>query len=252
MIAALPQRLVPGIVGISTFVDFAYHKEMQQTAVDAANTAGPINRLRALAATLDFALLLAHLQAGRPDEAEEQVARACESLAAGGADFIAVTSGTTSTLTGRARKRVSIPFLDLAEACWQAARPAAPVGLLCTRYAAAGGLFQSAADRHGAALILPAPETAERVDQAIFGELVHGVVSASSLAVLGAAIEELARRGAASIILGNTDMTLAAERLQEIAPLALVDSARAHARWIARAALSPRAPMFEFMAERHP
>ena len=33
---ALPQKLVPGIVGISTYVDFAYQRHMQLAAVAAA------------------------------------------------------------------------------------------------------------------------------------------------------------------------------------------------------------------------
>src|SRR5712691_1951923 len=173
----LSQQLVPGVVGISTYVDYAYHKEMQLTAIAAAGTKGPINQLRTVTVTLDFNLLVTNLQAGRRDAAEEQVAVASQALEAAGSDFIVVTSGTTSTLTTRALQRVSIPFLDLAEACWRQTRPAAPVGLLCTRYAAAGGIFQVAAKRHGATLTLPKPETAERVDQAIFGELIRGEVS---------------------------------------------------------------------------
>src|SRR4029077_7137241 len=132
----LSQKLIPGIVGISTYVDYAYQREMQLTAVAAAGTGGPINQLRTVTATLDFNLLIANLQAGQPDAAEEQVAAACHALEKAGADFIVVTSGTTSTLTGRARERVSIPFLDLAEACWRQAALAAPVGILSTRYAA--------------------------------------------------------------------------------------------------------------------
>ncbi len=152
---ALAQKLTPGIVGISTFVDFAYQKEMQLTAVAAAGTAGPINQLRTVTATLNFNLLVSNLKAGSRDAAEEQVAAACLALESAGADFIVVTSGTTSTLTARARERVSIPFLDLAEACWKQASPAAPVGLLSTSYAAASGIFQVAANRHGMNVMLP-------------------------------------------------------------------------------------------------
>jgi aspartate racemase len=238
--AILSQKLVPGIVGISTYVDYAYHKEMQLTAIAAAGTGGPINQLRTVTATLDFNLLVTNLQAGRRDAAEEQVAVASQALQAAGSDFIVVTSGTTSTLTARAGQRASIPFLDLAEACWKQARPAARVGLLCTRYAAAGGIFQAAAKRHGAELALPAADIAEWVDRVIFGDLIRGDLSSECLRVLEAAIEQLAASGAASIILGNTDMTLAAEELQKMSPIPLIDAARAHARDAAHIALSGR------------
>lgn len=236
--ATLVQRLVPGIVGISTFVDYVYQKEMQQTATAAAGTTGPINQLRTVTATLDFSLLVANLQTGRKDAAEEQVAVACQALVAAGSDFIVVTSGTTSTLTSLARQKVSVPFLDLAEACWTQAKPATPIGLVCTRYATVGGIFQRAAARHGATLLLPPAGTAERVDQAIFSELVLGNPSPACLGVLAAAIEELAAMGAASVILGNTDMSLAAEQLQRASPVPLIDAARAHARAAAHIALT--------------
>jgi aspartate racemase len=238
--AILTQQLVPGIVGISTYVDYAYHKEMQLTAIAAAGSRGPINQLRTVTVTLDFNLLVTNLQVGRRDAAEEQVAVASQALEAAGSDFIVVTSGTTSTLTARALQRVSIPFLDIAEACWKQARPAGPVGLLCTRYAAAGGIFQAAAMRNGATLILPPPDTAERIDRTIFGELICGDVSDTCLRVLGTAIEELAAMEVASIILGNTDMTLAAEDLQKMTTIPLIDAARAHARDAAHIALTGR------------
>jgi aspartate/glutamate racemase len=235
--SVLSQRLVPGIVGISTYVDCVYQKEMQLTAVRAAGIKGPINQLRTVTVTLDFNMLVANLQAGRKEAAEEQVAVTAEALQAAGADFLVVTSGTTSTLTGRARARVSIPFLDLADAAWKEASQAGPVGLLCTSYATAGGIFQATADRHGAMLVLPSLRTAQRIDEVIFGELICGEVSEGGVGVLRDAIAELVERGAVSIILGNTDMTLAADRLKQLTPAALIDSARAHARAAGRAAV---------------
>ena len=126
-----------------------YQREIPLAAVRIAGTDGPINQLRTVTATLDFNLLVANLAAGRRDPTEEQVANACSVLAAAGADFLVVTSGTTSTLTARARERVTIPFLDLAEACWGDQKPREPVGLLCTRYAVAGGICQAAARARG-------------------------------------------------------------------------------------------------------
>jgi aspartate racemase len=236
--ATLSQKLMPGIVGISTYVDYAYHKEMQLTAVATAGTRGPINQLRSVTATLDFNRLVLNLQDGRREAAEEQVAVACQALEAAGADFVVVTSGTTSTLTARARQKVSIPFLDLAEACWKQAQLPSRVGLLCTRYALAGGIFQTAAKRHGTELLLPSADIAERLDQVIFGDLIRGDVSRECLRVFEGAIEQLEASGATSIILGNTDMTLAAEQLQKKTAVRLIDAARAHAKDAARAALS--------------
>lgn len=234
------QMLVPGIVGISTYVDYVYHLEMQTTARCTTGAGGPVNQLRTVTATLNFNLLVQNLRAGRKDDAEKQVEVACLALERAGADFVVVTSGTTSTLVQRARQRLTIPFLDLADACWAGGALGGPVGLLCTKYAAAGGVFQEAAARRRTELVLPRPETVEEVDNIIFGELVCGDVSERCLRIIGDAIKELGDRGAAAVILGNTDLTLAAKDLQESTRLPLIDAARFHARSAARTALSGR------------
>jgi hypothetical protein len=59
--SGIAQKLVSGIVGISTYVDSACQKEMQITARAARGNNGPINQLRTLTATLDFDLLVANL-----------------------------------------------------------------------------------------------------------------------------------------------------------------------------------------------
>jgi hypothetical protein len=64
----LSQQLIPGIVGISTYVDYAYHQEMQLTAIAAAGTKGPINQLRTVTVTLDFNLLVSNLH--RPSDSD--------------------------------------------------------------------------------------------------------------------------------------------------------------------------------------
>jgi aspartate/glutamate racemase len=234
----LTQCLLPGIVGISTYVDFAYQREMQRTAVSSAGTTGPINQLRTVTVTLNFSLLLANLAAGRLEQAEQQVAEAAEMLAAAGSDFIVVTSGTTSTLTGLARSRLSIPIMDIAAACWAFGRPLSPVGLLATRYAVDGGMFHAAAEKNGATLVVPRDKLAKQVDAVIFAELVFGKVSEAGIDALVGAIGTLAAQGARSIILGNTDMTLAAAALSAKTDLAIVDAAQAHARAASHAALT--------------
>jgi aspartate racemase len=239
---AIAQKLVPGIVGISTYVDAVYHAEMQQTALAASGEPGPINRLRTVTVTLDFKQLLANLFAGDIAAAEEQVADAAFAIERAGADFVVVTSGTTSTLTARARERVRLPFLDLADAAMaEAVAGGAPaIGLVATRRAAGGGIFQAAAEARRAQLLTPPPDTAARIDAVIFDELVCGTVTDTGVSVLRDAIAALAQRGARAVILGNTDMTLAAARLAEAAPVPLVDGTRAHARAAARAALAGR------------
>lgn len=231
----MQQKLVPGIVGISTYVDFAYQRAMQLAAAETGGIDGPINRLRSVVATLDFHLLIENLQAGRRADAEAQVTQAIEALARAGADFVVVTSGTTSTLAGPARERVKLPLLDLAASCFKPQLPAAPIGLLATGYTVKAGQFDDAA---GARMIVPSDQTQQRVDRAIFGDLVRGNPGRTSVDVFREALAELAAAGALSVILGNTDLTLVAAELQKTSAVPLIDSTTAHAREAARAALS--------------
>jgi aspartate racemase len=85
---------------------------------------------------------------------------------------------------------------------------------------------------------VPSPETARRVDKAIFDELVRGTASFQCRDVFRAAIAELAHAGARSVVLGNTDLTLIADDLQASSPVPLIDGTTAHARDAARVALS--------------
>jgi aspartate racemase len=233
----MSQLLIPGIVGISTYVDYVYQREMQEVATREVGTTGPINQLRTITVTLDFNRLIVNLQRGNLGAAEEQVASAVEALAAAGADFLVVTSGTTSTLTAKARQRVPLEFLDLAHTAWAETGTAAVVGVLSTSKAAAGGIFQAAAHRSGDTLVLPQRDLAAQLDDVIFGELVHGRASDHVASVLRDAISQLAEAGAEVVILGNTDMTLVADRLTDTV-VPVVDSARAHAQASARAAIA--------------
>jgi aspartate racemase len=237
--AGVDQQLVPGIVGISTYVDCVYQQEMQALALAAANPERRINSLRLVTVTLDFERFVLALDEGRPDVVEEQIAAAATALEAAGADFLVVTSGTGSTLTERAREQVAIPILEMPAAIWGEVTEldVEAVGLLSTSQAAAGGIFHAVAERNGVRLVTPAAATAEQVDALIFEELVCGQVPAEAVDGLLEAIAELREQGAEAVVLGNTDMTLAADALRESSPLPLVDAARAHARAAARVAL---------------
>ena len=143
------------------------------------------------------------------------------------------------SVTGSRPHRKSAPI------CWsrrsrscKPVPPASPIGLLATSYTVKAGQFDAAAKPHAAKIIVPAEKTMQRVDQAIFGDLVRGNPSRVSIDVFREALAELATAGAKSIILGNTDLTLVADELKKTGAVPLIDSTTAHARDAARAALT--------------
>ena len=130
---------------------------------------------------------------------------------------------------------ITTPSKNHAAPCFKPKPPAALIGLLTTGYTVKAGQFDAAA---GAKMIVPKDKTQQRVDQAIFGDLVRGNPSQASIDVFREALAELAAAGAKSVILGNTDLTLVAAKLQKTSAVPLIDSTTAHARDAARAALT--------------
>jgi aspartate racemase len=102
------------------------------------------------------------------------------------------------------------------------------------------GLYDAALHGAGIDLLVPAPGEAARVDEVIFTELIHGVVSESGAAAVQRVADSLRRRGADAILLACTDLTLLASRLRPGS--AIVDTTVLHAGAAGRLATTPGAP----------
>jgi aspartate racemase len=234
------QKWVPGIVGISLYVDHVYYREIHSAAMDKGGNDKELNRLRTVLCTLDFNELVRNLLNGQRKEAQLQVISTALQVEAAGADFLVITSGTGTTLLSEMSQRISIPVLDLVGvACRQLSNSnARRVGLLSTSQTLAGGLFQKQGAEYGISVIAPRPETMAAVDDVIFRELIFGAVSESALQCLGAAVREFEEMNVDSVILGCTDLTLLAETIANSAGIPLLDVARLHAATAGRVALA--------------
>ncbi len=75
-------------------------------------------------------------------------------------------------------------------------------------------------------MLLPEERDEEQVDQAIYSELVQGIVTEPTRARLRAAVAHLAERGAEGVILGCTELMLALNAEDSAVPL--FDTTRLH------------------------
>jgi aspartate racemase len=228
--------LVPGLVGMAVETNCVYYREMHRAADEHLRDG---HSLRSVMDTLDFAALVGDVRAGNQAGLYAAVAESARRLQDARADFVVITSNTGHLAADAARAAVPIPLLDIravavADLLRRRARRA---GLISTGMTRRTGLYDVALRAAGIDLIVPAPGEAARVDEVIFSELIHGVVSESGAAAVQRVADVLRRRGADAILLACTDLTLLASRLRPGS--AIVDTTVLHARAAGRMAATP-------------
>jgi aspartate racemase len=231
--------LVPGLVGMAVETNCVYYREMHRAADDHLHEG---HSLRSMMDTLDFAALVGDVRAGNQAGLCAAVAESARRVQDAGADFVVITSNTGHLGADAARAAVTIPLLDIrdvavADLRHQRARRA---GLISTGMSQRTGLYDAALHGADIDLLVPAPGEAARVDEVIFTELIHGVVSESGAATVQRVADSLRRRGADAILLACTDLTLLASRLRPGS--AIVDTTVLHARAAGHLATTPGAP----------
>lgn len=239
-----PQRLIPGLVGLSAHTDCVYLKALHSFTVRDAHGKG-VSRLKLLYSSLNFEELVENTRTGRWDAAEQQIADAAAALKAGGADFLLICANTAYALLDRTREQVRLPVLDIAEPVCHTLKSAglrAP-GLLSTVKTEESGLYQRCAEKFGLKVISPSFELAQSIQQLILEELISGEVSELGVQLIRSAIGWFADHGADSLILGCTDLTHVVSHLEQggDTDLPLFDSTRLHAAAAAEFALSGEA-----------
>jgi aspartate racemase len=230
--------LVPGLVGMAVETNCVYYRETHRAAGEHLNEG---HSLRSVMDTLDFAALVADVRAGNLAGLCAAVAESALRVKDAG-DFVVITSNTGHLGAGATRAAVAIPLLDIRDVAVADLRHrrARRAGLISTGMSQRTGLYDAALHDAGIDLLVPAPGEVARVDEVIFAELIHGVVSESGAAAVQRVADSLRRRGADAILLACTDLTLLASRLRPAS--AIVDTTVLHARAAGRLATMPGVP----------
>lgn len=165
-------------------------------------------------------------------------ANQAKALQRAGADCVLIASNTSHKNAPYIKQAVSIPLLHLAEATAHHVRSIGlkTVGLIGTAYTMNHDFYTSKLESAGARVILP--NTADRVfcSNEIYNHLVKNEVRPNAEAEYACIAQKLVKRGAESIILGCTELTLL--NISEQVSVPLIDTVRIHVDAAIRFALS--------------
>lgn len=179
--------------------------------------------------SVDFEAIEAMQRAGDWDGAAAVLAAGGRALERAGAGVLLLATNTMHRVFDELVAATSVPWIHIADATGAALererirRP----GLLGTRFTMQEAFYRSRLEaRFGVEVLVPADADARTVDEIIFAELVHGVVTPESRRRFGAVMARLANRGADGIILGCTEIGLLVDGTDS--PVPMVDTTAVH------------------------
>jgi aspartate racemase len=181
--------------------------------------------------SVDFAQIEGLQQAGRWEEAGEQLAAEARSLAAAGAELLLLCTNTMHKVADAISAGAPIPLLHIADATADAVMAAgiSTIGLLGTAYTMEEDFYLGRLrERHGLDVLVPDEDGRRAVHSIIYDELCLGIVSESSRELHRAAIVDLVERGAQAVVLACTEIGLLIGPGDAEVPI--FDTTRLHAR----------------------
>ena len=160
--------------------------------------------------TVDFAEVT-HLEDDeRWDQVGTLLADAAQAVERAGADFLLLCTTTFHKVADQVEDAVDIPVLHLADVVAAAVGAAGvqTVGLIGTKVAMSESFFVDRLESHGLKVVVPDAGHHEFLNDAIYEELVHGVVLPRTRNRVVEIIEELWDAGAGGVLLGCTELEL--------------------------------------------
>ncbi len=166
---------------------------------------------------------------GRWDLVALGLSEAARVLQHAGADILLIATNTMHIVFDEVAASVDVPMLSLLDAVAEEVRrrDIDTVGLLGTAFTMEHTFYPDALAEKGIAVLVPKPEGRQLVDDAIYQELVAGVIRNRSRDTFVRIIDELKARGAQGVILGCTEIPLLVS--QEHVDLPLFDTTLLHA-----------------------
>ena len=171
---------------------------------------GGLSSPKLVLTTVDFAEVT-HLEDDeRWDQVGTLLADAARAVERGGADFLLLCTTTFHKVAAQVEEAVDIPVLHLADVVAASVRAAGieTVGLIGTKVAMQESFFVDRLAGHGLSVVVPDTAHHDVLNDAIYEELVHGVVLPRTRARVVSIIEELWDAGAGGVLLGCTELEL--------------------------------------------
>jgi aspartate racemase len=201
---------------------------------------GGVHSAKVLMYSFDFGEVSRLQQAARWDDATTLLSDVGQTLAKGGADFLAICCNTMHLMADDVQRAAGIPLLHIADPLGDAAKKSGmrKLGLIGTRFTMDEPriIADRLRQKFGLEVILPDTAGRETIDSIIQTELVKGVIRDESRARYRAVMAKLVEQGAEAIILGCTEIPLLVS--QADSPVPLYDTMQLHAAAIVDFALA--------------
>ena len=171
---------------------------------------GGLSSPKLVLSTVDFAELTDLEDNERWDQVGDLLAEAGRGVERAGADFLLLCTTTFHKVADAVEAAVDIPLLHLGDVVAQACLAAGhtTVGLIGTKVAMEDAFFVERLATRGVTVLVPDARHHDTLNDAIYGELVHGNVEDATRRQVVAITEELWDAGAGAILLGCTELEL--------------------------------------------
>jgi aspartate racemase len=180
--------------------------------------------------TYPLAEYMRPIYANRWEDAARMLLASGNTLVSAGAELLICPDNTIHQALDLVRDRAPVPWLHIAEevATSAADRGFARLGILGTRYLMEGPVYPAKLSARGIRSEIPDADARERINAAIFDELVYGRFEDSSRRYFQMVIDGLKQRGCDAVVLGCTEIPLLISETDSSLPI--LDSTRILAR----------------------
>ena len=193
--------------------------------------------------SVDFEEVVRMQKSGDWEAAGALLAASATKLEGAGAQLLLVATNTMHKVAPAIERATTVPLLHVVDATAIAIREQGmqKVGLLGTTFTMSDGFYPERMAVQGIQTIVPTESEQTDINRIIFEQLCLGRVEPEAVQYLQKVITGLKEQGAQGVILGCTELCLAAEA--DKTPLPVFDSTTIHALAAVEAVLTPPLPV---------
>lgn len=180
--------------------------------------------------SINYGEIITLTREDRWGEISKIICQAAKQLEQAGADCVLIGANTMHHVASDVSAAINIPLIHIATETAKEIRKLDidTVALLGTKYTMELAFFRDILQEHGIKTILPAADSMEKINTAIYEELGKGVILDPTKKMFLEIIDKLAGLGADGVILGCTEIPLLIKPADS--PLPVFDTTAIHAK----------------------
>jgi aspartate racemase len=200
-------KMIGLVGGVSWESSAEYYRLINQAVT---SRLGALHSAELVMYSLDFEPVAQLEHEGNWHQLAALLIAAAQKLEAAGANFVVIASNTLHKVAPDVQAQLGIPLMHIADAVAEAVNKAGipSVGLLGTRFVMEHEFYRERLAAHGLKIVVPPEDARHFIHRVIYDELALGAIRETSRSRVLEIIEELAKAGAAGIVLANTELPL--------------------------------------------